>query len=330
LRDNTIMKLLIQIPCLNEEGSIGRVLDNLPREIEGIDKIEALVIDDGSTDNTVEEALQHGVTHILRSQNRQGLARAFRAGIEECLRLGADIIVNTDGDNQYRGDDIPRLVRPIVRGEVDFVIGIRDIASIKHFSVRKKLLQLFGSWVVRRLSSTKIRDVTSGFRAFSRTAAASLDLVTDFTHTLETIIALGKERVPLAQVSISTNERTRDSRLFSSIYKYMTHCTADIVRIYIRYESLKTFASLGTFFMLLGIASGIYYLVDRLVADGRSFVALAFFSLFLISGLLFVVLGFLGDGIACNRRMLRSVTRYIREMKASENGRDFASRRFRE
>ena len=306
------MKLIIQIPCLNEEQTIRQVLEDLPRQIEGVDSIETLIIDDGCTDKTLAVARAHGATHILRLKHNRGLAAAFRAGIEECLHLGADIIVNTDGDNQYRGADVAALVKPIVEGRADFVIGIRDIDSIRHFSFRKKILQHLGSWIVRKLSGTQIRDVTSGFRAFTRTAAASLDLVTDYTHTLETIITLGKERVSIAQVPIQTNHQARDSRLFSSVRRYVTQCTADLIRIYIRYEAFKTFASTGVLSILLGLFCGSYYLLDRVLRNGRSMVMLAFFSLLCMSGLMFIMLGFLADGIACNRRMLNKLTRYLR------------------
>lgn len=307
------MKLIIQIPCLNEEDSIGQTLDDLPKEIAGIDVIESLIIDDGSDDRTVEVAKEHGATHILSLGHCRGLAHGFRSGIEECLRRGADMIVNTDGDNQYCADDIQALVRPILDDGADFVVGIRDIVAVEHFSFHKKLLQFLGSWVVRQLSGTAIKDVTSGFRAFSRDAALRLDLVTDYTHTIETIIALGKERESIAQVPIRTNKKVRDSRLFSSIPRYMAQCGADMIRIYVRYEALKTFAGLGIFMILGGMTSGAYYLLNRLLYDGRSFVALAFFSLLMISGLLFITLGFLGDSIACNRRMLSRVTRHVRE-----------------
>ncbi len=306
------MKLIIQIPCLDEEDNIGTVLDALPKHIDGVDAIETLIIDDGSTDRTVEVAREQGASHVLSLGHRRGLAHGFRAGIEECLRLGADLIVNTDGDNQYCADDIPLLVRPILDGKADFVVGVRNISSIEHFSPHKKALQFVGSWVVRQLSGTRISDVTSGFRAFSRDAALRLDLVTDYTHTIETIIALGKEREAIAEVPIRTNEKLRESRLFSSMRRYIAQCGADMIRIYVRYESLKTFGMIGTLMTLGGFASGGYYLFNRLVYNGRSFVALAFFSLLLISGLLFITLGFLGDSIACNRRMLSRVTRHVR------------------
>jgi len=314
------MKLIVQIPCLNEAESIGQTIDEIPREIPGVDRVEVLVLDDASSDDTVKIARKHGADHILTFRANQGLARAFRAGIEECLRLGADIIVNTDGDNQYRGEDIAKLIEPIQAGQADFVIGIRNISEIHHFPWRKKILQYLGSWVVRQLSATDIRDTTSGFRAFSRTAAAKLDLVTDYTHTLETIIALGKEPTAMAQVPIGTNAKTRESRLFASIYHYVVRCTSDLVRIYVRYESLKTFSLLGVASILLGLINGLYYLINRFAVDGRSFVALAFFSLFLTAGLLLIILGFLGDSIACNRRMLSRITRRLRKEDGRKDG----------
>jgi len=311
------MKLIIQIPCLNEEASIGRTLDDLPKTIQGIDSIATLIIDDGSTDNTVETALAHGAGHILPLKLNRGLAGAFRAGIEESLKLGADIIVNTDGDNQYCGKDIEKLVKPILDNKADFVIGVRDIRSIRHFSRRKKFFQHLGSWVVRQISSTAIRDVTSGFRAFSRSAALKLNLVTDYTHTLETIILLGKERVAIAQVNVKTNEKIRESRLMSSTARYVVRCAADLMRIYIRYEAFKTFAGVGVFSFLIAVFSGLYYLVNRLTAEGRSWVALTFFSLFSVAGLLFIILGFLGDCIACNRQILDNISRHLRHIQSS-------------
>ena len=306
------MKLITQIPCLNEEASIATVLAELPRSIPGVDVVETLIIDDGSTDRTCEVARQNGANHILPLKCNRGLAFAFRSGLEECIRLGADLIVNTDGDNQYRGEDIPRLVEPLVQGRADCVIGIRDMAVISHFSAQKKLLQRLGSWTVRKLSGTAILDATSGFRAFTRGAAVSLDLVTDYTYTLESLIALGKERAVIAQIPIVTNRQVRESRLIKSIRKYVFQCGADIIRIYMRYEAFKTFASLGGFAIVAGLSCGLYYTLNRLLSNGRSMVMLAFFSLFTLSGLLFVMLGFLGDSIAANRRLLNKLNRHIR------------------
>lgn len=310
------MKLIIQIPCLDEEQSIGQTLADLPKSLPGIDVIETLIVNDGSSDGTIETARAHGADHVVSHKTNQGLAEAFRTGLAEALRLGADIIVNTDGDNQYAGSDVARLVRPIVDHEADFVIGVRDIASIRHFSARKRYLQYLGSWVVRQLSATAIRDVTSGFRALSRAAATRLDLVTDYTHTLETIVTLGKERVAMTQVDVATNDKLRESRLFRSNVGYVLRCSADLVRIYLRYEALKSFVFLGCVAFAIAIAGGSYYLVNRLALDGRSYVALALSSLLFIAGLQFVILGFLGDSIACNRRMLSSIARHQRRLES--------------
>jgi len=319
-REHSPLKCIIQIPCLNEAGSIEQTLKDLPREIPGVDVIETLIIDDGSTDDTIAVARAHGATHVLSFTCNQGLARAFRAGIEEALRLGADIIVNTDGDNQYAGECVPALVEPIVARRAEFVIGVRDVWSIKHFSARKKLLQWLGSWVVRQLSGTKVRDVTSGFRAFSRESAMQLDLVTDYTHTIETLIALGKERGVIAQVDVRTNHKNRESRLMRSMVGYIARCAADMIRIYVRYESLKTFGGTGFLFMAAGLLSGAFYVFNRVVYDGRSMVMLALFSLLMVSGMLFITLGFLGDSIACNRRMISRITRYVREQRKWDHG----------
>lgn len=306
------MKLIIQIPCLNEESSIGQVLDELPRSIPGVDVIETLIIDDGSSDRTCEVAREHGATHVVKLMRNRGLAYTFRTGLEACLQRGADLIVNTDGDNQYRGADVPRLVAPLVQHQADCVIGVRTVNDIRHFSPLKKLLQHLGSWTVRKLSGTTILDATSGFRAFTRQAAAGLDLATDYTYTLESLIALGKDKAVIAQVPITTNHKVRESRLIKSIRKYVLQCGADIIRIYMRYEAFKTFASLGGFTMLLGAGCGLYYTVDRLLFNGRSNLMLAFFSLLTLTGLLFVMLGFLGDGVAANRRLLNKISRHIR------------------
>src|SRR5213596_968505 len=210
------MKLIIQIPCLNEEEQLPATLGDLPRAVTGFNEVEWLIIDDGSTDRTVEVARAHGVDHVVRLTNNKGLAAGFQAGIDACLKLGADVIVNTDADNQYRAADIPKLVAPIVAGEADMVVGSRDVQRIEHFSATKKLLQRLGSFVVRRASGTRVADTTSGFRAYNREAALQLQVVSKFTYTLETIIHAGKMLVAIDHVPIRTNAKTRDSRLFKS------------------------------------------------------------------------------------------------------------------
>src|ERR671930_298093 len=235
------MKLIIQIPCLNEEETLPVTLADLPRKVPGFDSVEWLVIDDGSTDATIEVARAHGVHHIVRLTNNKGLASAFQAGLDAALKLGADVIVNTDADNQYDARDIPKLVAPIVAGEADMVVGDRQVGSIEHFSPLKKTLQRLGSWVVRRASATEIPDTTSGFRAYNREAAIQMQVVSKFTYTLETIIQAGKLLVAVDHVPIRTNPKTRDSRLFPSMWAYVRRNMVSIFRVYSLYEPLRVF-----------------------------------------------------------------------------------------
>ena len=235
------MKLIIQIPCFNEEAQLPLTLSHLPREIPGVDAVEWLIIDDGSTDRTIEVAREHGVDHVVRLTNHKGLAAAFQAGLDAGLKLGADVIVNTDADNQYEGEDVPKLVAPILRGEADMVVGDRQVDTIEHFSARKKLLQRLGSWVVRQASQTEIPDTTSGFRAYNREAALSMQAVSKFTYTLETIIQAGKLLVAVDHVPIRTNPTTRESRLFPSTASYVRRNALSIFRIYSQYEPLQVF-----------------------------------------------------------------------------------------
>jgi len=235
------MKLIIQIPCFNEERQLPLTLGRLPREIAGVDEVEWLIIDDGSTDGTVEVARELGVDHVVRLTNHKGLAAAFQAGLDAGLKLGADVIVNTDADNQYEGADVPKLVEPILRGEADMVVGDRRVDTIEHFSAAKKLLQRIGSWVVRQASSTDLPDATSGFRAYNREAALQVQAVSKFTYTLETTIQAGKLLVAVEHVPIKTNPKTRESRLFPSTAAYVRRNALSIFRIYSQYQPLKVF-----------------------------------------------------------------------------------------
>src|SRR5213080_788689 len=235
------MKLIIQIPCLNEEEALPITLADLPRQVPGFDLVEWLVVDDGSTDRTIEVAKAHGVDHIVRLTTNKGLAYAFQAGLDACLKLGADVIVNTDADNQYDGRDIPKLVAPIMAGNADLVVGDREVMSIEHFSPLKKSLQRLGSWVVRQASDTDLPDTTSGFRAYNREAAMQMAVVSKFTYTLETIIQAGKLLVATDHVPIRTNPHTRESRLFPSMWSYVRTNTVSIFRIYAQYEPLRVF-----------------------------------------------------------------------------------------
>src|SRR2546429_3196406 len=251
------MKLIIQIPCWDEEDQLPTTLAELPREVPGVDSVEWLVIDDGSTDGTVEVAREHGVDHIVRLTTNKGLAAAFQAGLDASLKLGADIVVNTDADNQYNAADIPKLIAPILAGEADMVVGARPIENIEHFSPVKKRLQRIGSAVVRRASQTNIEDTTSGFRAYNREAALQVQVVSKFTYTLETIIQAGKMTVAIDHVPIRTNEKTRESRLFPSMWAYVRRNTVSIFRISALYEPLRVFMTAAA---VVGLASLVIWL----------------------------------------------------------------------
>lgn len=235
------MKLIIQIPCYNEEGTLGLTYHDLPKHIDGIDEIEYLIINDGSTDRTLEVAQSLGIHHVVNFKQNKGLAKGFMAGLDACLRLGADIIVNTDADNQYCGEDIEKLVRPILEGKADIVIGERPIDQTKSFSWKKKKFQHLGSWVVRVASGTDIPDAPSGFRAYSREAALRINVINEYTYTLETIIQAGNDKIAMTSVPIHTNGETRPSRLFSSMWRYMKRSATVIIRSFLMYKPLRFF-----------------------------------------------------------------------------------------
>jgi glycosyltransferase involved in cell wall biosynthesis len=300
------VKLIIQIPCLNEEHTLPATLADLPKQIDGIDDIETLVIDDGSTDRTVEVARQLGVDHIVRLTNRKGLAEAFMTGLDASLKLGGDIIVNTDGDNQYRGSDIASLIRPILDGKADMVVGDRQVDRVAHFSPLKKSLQKLGSWVVRNVSDTDVPDVTSGFRAYSREAALRMNVISRFTYTLETIIQAGKKNLALSHVKVATNGKLRESRLFSSIPAYLKRSIGTIFRIYMMYEPLRTFATIGAVIFFAGFlisARFIYYYF--FVDGGRGHIqSLILSAVLMIVGFQVGLIGLVADLIAGNRRLI--------------------------
>jgi glycosyltransferase involved in cell wall biosynthesis len=311
------VKLIVQIPCLNEEETLPRTLADIPRQIPGIDRVELLVIDDGSTDRTVEVARKHGVEHIVRLTNNKGLAAGFQAGLDACLKLDADIVVNTDADNQYRGADIPKLVAPILAGEADMVVGDRRVSEIEHFSAWKKRLQRLGSWVVRRLSGTEIADTTSGFRAYNREAALGLLVVDNFTYTLESLIQAGKMLVAVGQVQIGTNPQTRESRLFDSTGAYVRRNALSILRIYARYEPLRVFATAGLLVALLALAAWMPFLLDWILnGDSTGHIqSLILGAVLFIAAIQLFALGVIGDLLASQRVMTQRVFERVRRVE---------------
>ena len=321
------MKLIIQIPCYNEEETLELAYNDLPRHIDGIDTIEYLIINDGSKDNTAAKAKELGFHHIVNFKQNKGLAKGFMAGIDACLHLGADIIVNTDADNQYCGADIEKIVRPILDEKADIVIGERPIDDTEHFSWKKKKFQHLGSWVVRVASGTDIPDAPSGFRAYSREAALRLNVVNEYTYTLETIIQAGNNKTAMTSVPIRTNAETRPSRLFSSMWRYMKRSSTVITRSFVMYKPLKFFMTLGIILMLLGAALGIRFLVFLCMGDGDGHIqSLILTAIMLMTGFQTITLGLLGDTIAANRKLLEDIQYRVRkadcEEKDEKNGKE--------
>ncbi len=302
------MKLIIQIPCYNEERTLGITLAALPRQLPGIDQIEWLIIDDGSRDQTVEVAKACGVDHIVRLQTNQGLAKAFMAGLEASLKAGADIIVNTDADNQYCADDIPLLIQPILLGHAEIVIGARPIREIEHFSPIKKLLQRIGSWVVRLASNTNIPDAPSGFRAFSREAAFRFNVFNEYTYTLETIIQAGQKGMAITWVPIRTNGYLRPSRLVKSIPAYIQRSIFTIFRIFMTYKPLRFFLILGSIPFSLGFALGVRWIWFFLAGTERTRIpSLILAAILILMGFQLWILGLVADLMAVNRKLLEDI-----------------------
>jgi glycosyltransferase involved in cell wall biosynthesis len=310
------MKLIIQIPCFNEGPQLPETLADLPREVPGIDEVEWLVIDDGSTDDTVEVARAHGVDHIVRLTNNKGLAAAFQAGLDACLKLRADVIVNTDADNQYHGADIAKLVAPITAGHADMVIGDRETDSIEHFSPLKKRLQRLGSAVVRRASNTNVPDTTSGFRAYNREAALQMNVVSKFTYTLETIIQAGKMVVALDHVPIRTNPKTRESRLFPSMWSYVRRNTVSIFRVYTLYEPLRVFLAAAALVALVGMFIWARFIYFYISGNGSGHIQSGGLgaTLFIVA-VQFAALGVLGDILAGSRVLQQRTLERVRRME---------------
>ena len=309
------MKLIIQIPSYNEEQTLPVTVADLPRQIEGIDTIEYLIINDGSSDRTADVAREIGVHHIVSFKANRGLARAFEAGVDACLKLGADIIVNTDADNQYCGADIEKLVRPILQNRAEIVIGERPIDDIKHFSQTKKRMQRFGSFVVRVASGTKVPDAPSGFRAYTREAALRLNVINSYTYTLETIIQAGNNRIPMMSIPITTNEETRKSRLFKSTWSYIRRSIVVIVRSMIMYRPLKIFAIIGGLVSAVGAAFIIRWLILSALGQGGGNVqSLILAAMLIMIGVQFIIAGMQADIISANRKILEDVQYRVRKL----------------
>jgi len=308
------MKLIIQIPCLNEAETLAIALADLPREVEGFDKVEWLVIDDGSTDDTIEVARRNGVDHIVRHPVNRGLAAGFMTGIQACLRLGADVIVNTDADNQYCGADIPKLTAPVLSHEADIVIGARPIDQTEHFSWIKKKLQRLGSWAVRVASKTDVADAPSGFRAISREAAMRLNVFGAYTYTLETIIQAGQSNLRIVSVPIRTNGELRPSRLVKSISSYVKRSLITIFRVFVIYRPLTLFLWMGSFFLLAGMIGGLRFLYYYLTGNGEGHIqSVILTSLCITLSMILYMMGLVADLIATNRKLLERIESRLRQ-----------------
>lgn len=315
------VKLIVQIPCLNEEDALPGTLAAIPRSIPGVDVVEVLVIDDGSTDRTSQVAREHGADHVVRFTRRKGLAAGFMAGLDASLRLGADVIVNTDADHQYPGDQIPRLIAPILSGAADMVVGDREVAHVQHFSWTKRRLQALGSWVVRKVSGTTVADATSGFRALNREAALRINIVSEFSYSLESIIQAGKKRMAIVHLPIRT-QRTRPSRLFGSTWEYVKRSGATILRIYAMYEPFKVFMLLGSVLVAGGLVLGLRYAWFWAQGEIRGHLQSAILSvLLLILGFQTLQWGLLADVVASNRKLLEDLLYRVRKKDLEDHSR---------
>jgi len=313
------MKLIVQIPCYNEEKTLPETVADIPRQIDGVDQVEILIIDDGSSDRTVEVAREIGVDHIVRHKTNRGLARTFRSGIDACLRLGADIIVNTDGDNQYAGQDIPKLIAPILAGEADVVVGDRQTERVAHFSESKKMLQRLGSSVVRRLSETTIPDAVSGFRAISRDAALQLNIISPFSYTIEMLIQAGKKHMAITSVPVGTNPKTRDSRLFKSIPKFIERSLTTMVRMYAMYQPLRVFFFMGMTLSIIGAIPVLRFLYYYLIGSGTGHIqSLILGGVLLMMGFITFLVGLVADLISFNRQLVEMTLERVRRIELAQ------------
>ena len=310
------MKLIIQIPCYNEAGTLVRTLDDLPKKLPEIDVIEYLIIDDGCTDDTVRVAQEWGVNHIVRFKRNRGLAQGFMAGLDACLKNRADIIVNTDADNQYRGSDIAALIRPILAGEADMTIGERPIDQTEHFSFLKKRLQRLGSFIVRKASKTDVRDAPCGFRAFSREAAIGVNVINDYTYTLETIVQAGRNKLAIVNVPIGTNPELRKSRLMNSTGSYVKKSALIIIRTWMWYKPLKCFGMISIIPTVIGLVPLIRFLYFFMINQGAGHIqSLILACTLLIIGFVTFVIGLLADVLASNRKILEDTQYRVRKQE---------------
>lgn len=310
------MKLIIQIPCLNEEESLPKTLQDLPKQIPGVDTIEILVIDDGSSDRTSEVARRNGAQHIVRFTKQKGLARAFYAGLDAALKAGADIIVNTDADGQYRGADIPRLIQPILEGKADIVIGNRDIENVRQFSWTKKRLQRIGSWVVRQLTGSTISDATTGFRAYNAEAALKLNIISDYTYTLESIIQAEHKGLAIGNITISTNDVRRKSRLFRSIPEYLKRSMITIIRVYAMFNPFQIFTRAGAIILFFGLLVGCRFLFYYFLTGGTGKIqSLILAAVLILIGFQVIIVGLVSDLISANRRLLEDVLYRLKKVE---------------
>ena len=310
------MKLIVQIPCYNEEHTLPQTVADIPREIDGISKVEILVIDDGSTDGTVDVAKSIGVDHIVRNKKNMGLAKSFSKGIDACLKAGADIIVNTDGDNQYCGAEIRRLVIPVLEEKADIVVGDRQTNKIKHFSRGKKFMQWFGSGIVRKLSGLKVPDAVSGFRAISREAAIKLNIISSFSYTIEILIQAGKRNLEVISIPVRTNPKTRDSRLFKSLPTFIARQVTTIIRVYAMYQPLKVFFYLGMTLSIAGLLPIIRFLYYFMTSGGSGHIqSLVLGGALLLMGFASFLFGLLADLISNNRQLTEMALERIKRLE---------------
>lgn len=302
------MKLIVQIPCFNEEKTLPSVIETIPKKIDGVESIEVLVIDDGSTDNTVGVAKDLGVTHILRLEGNRGLAKAFRAGLEYAIDLRADIIVNTDGDNQYAGADIPKLIAPILEGRADIVVGCRGGLQNEHFPLWKRCLQVVGSSLIRRITRLNVSDAVSGFRALNRRSAGELNIVSDFSYTIEMLVHASVKKFRVASVPIDTNPKTRDSRLFKSVPQFLFLSLSTLLRVYVMYRPLVVFQVLGVLLLLIGLIPIVKFVAYYYLGEGQGHIqSLVLGGAFATVGVFTVLIGVVADLINFNRRLIEQV-----------------------